>query len=100
MSKVNLVNLNQLNINLNSSEIFYLYSNQDEFATPTGRVKQRKDRKDETTVDDFVNEKLSKQILTQARLQMQDLHRETVGEPSAKKLPKLGDNLDSDEDDV
>jgi len=71
----------------------------DEFATPTGRVKQRKDRKDETTVDDFVNEKLSKQILTQARLQMQDLHRETVGEPSAKKLPKLGDNLDSDEDD-
>ena len=76
-----------------------VYSNQDEFATPTGRVKQRKDRKDETTVDDFVNEKLSKQILTQARLQMQDLHRETVGEPSAKKLPKLGDNLDSDEDD-
>ena len=62
-------------------------------------MKQRKDRKDETTVDDFVNEKLSKQILTQARLQMQDLHRETVGEPSAKKLPKLGDNLDSDEDD-
>ena len=62
-------------------------------------MKQRKDRKDETTVDDFVNEKLSKQILTQARLRMQDLHRETVGEPIAKKLPKLGDNLDSDEDD-
>ena len=75
---------------------------QDEFAVPTGRVKQRNDRKDEATSEEYVNEKLSKQILTQARLQMQDLQRESDGSGNAvvsKKLPKLGDNMDSDEED-
>merc|ERR1712141_178782 len=73
----------------------------DEFAVPTGRVKQRNDRKDEATSEEYVNEKLSKQILTQARLQMQDLQRESDGGSSevSKKLPKLGDNMDSDEED-
>ena len=71
----------------------------EEFAVPTGRVKQRKERKDES--DEFIDDKLSKQILNQARLQMQDLQRETSskGQAAPLKLPKLGDNLDSDEDD-
>ena len=47
---------------------------------PTGRVKQRKERKDET--DEFIDDKLSKQILNQARLQMQDLQRETKKRPT------------------
>ena len=65
---------------------------------PTGRVKQRKERKDET--DEFIDDKLSKQILNQARLQMQDLQRETKkGQPAPLKLPNLGDNMDSDEED-
>ena len=75
---------------------------QDEFAVPSGRVKQRNDRNDEATSEEYVNEKLSKQILTQARLQMQDLQRESDGSGNAvvsKKLPKLGDNMDSDEED-
>lgn len=74
----------------------------DEFAVPSGRVKQRNDRNDEATSEEYVNEKLSKQILTQARLQMQDLQRESDGSGNAvvsKKLPKLGDNMDSDEED-
>lgn len=71
----------------------------DEFAAPTGRVKQRSDRKDDSTTDEYVDEKLSKQILTQARIQMQDLQKETSGDAVTKKLPKLGDNMDSDEDD-
>ena len=40
--------------------------------------------------------------MTQARLQMQDLQRESDGSGNAvvsKKLPKLGDNMDSDEED-
>jgi len=70
----------------------------EEFAVPTGRVKQRKERKDET--DEFIDDKLSKQILNQARLQMQDLQRETKkGQPAPLKLPNLGDNMDSDEED-
>ena len=79
----------------------YMYF-QDEFAVPSGRVKQRNDRNDEATSEEYVNEKLSKQILTQARLQMQDLQRESDGSGNAvvsKKLPKLGDNMDSDEED-
>ena len=66
---------------------------------PTGRVKQRKERKDET--DEFIDDKLSKQILNQARLQMQDLQRETSskGQAAPLKLPNLGDNMDSDEED-
>jgi len=73
----------------------------DEFAAPSGRVKVRKERKDETTADEFIDEKLSKQILTQARLQMQDLQTETAPTKAAKsvKLPKLGENLSGDEDD-
>ena len=78
----------------------YMYF-QDEFAVPSGRVKQRNDRNDEATSEEYVNERLSKQILTQARLQMQDLQRESDGGNSvvSKKLPKLGDNMDSDEED-
>jgi len=73
----------------------------DDFAAPSGRVKVRKDRKDENTADEFIDEKLSKQILTQARLQMQDLQTETAPTKAAKsvKLPKLGENLSGDEDD-
>ena len=40
--------------------------------------------------------------MTQARLQMQDLQRESDGSGNAvvsKKLPKLGDNMDSDDED-
>ena len=43
--------------------------------------------------------------MTQARLQMQDLQRESDGGAgnssvvSKKQLPKLGDNMDSDEED-
>ena len=83
--------------------IFTIFTNctlfQDEFAVPTGRVKQRKERKDES--DEFIDEKLSKQILNQARLQMQDLQNETKtqGAPAPARLPKLGDNLDSDDED-
>jgi len=73
----------------------------DEFAAPSGRVKVRKERKDETTTDEFIDEKLSKQILTQARLQMQDLQTETGPTKVVKsvKLPKLGENLSGDEGD-
>jgi len=73
----------------------------DDFAAPSGRVKVRKERKDETTTDEFIDEKLSKQILTQARLQMQDLQDETAPTKVAKsvKFPKLGENLSGDEDD-
>ena len=77
------------------------FSYQDEFAAPSGRVKVRKERKDETTTDEFIDEKLSKQILTQARLQMQDLQTETGPTKVVKsvKLPKLGENLSGDEGD-
>merc|ERR1712129_604883 len=69
----------------------------DEFAAPSGRVKVRKDRKDDDTTDAFIDGKLSKQIINQARLQMQDLQTES-GEPTEKsekksKLPKFGENL-------
>jgi len=74
----------------------------DEFAAPSSRVKIRKDRKDEDTTDEFIDEKLSKQILTQARLQMQDLQTEKPQTknvaPAMKKLPKLGENLSGDEE--
>jgi len=76
----------------------------DEFAAPSGRVKVRKDRKDEDTTDAFIDGKLSKQIINQARLQMQDLQTES-GEPTEKsekksvKLPKFGENLSGDEED-
>ena len=71
---------------------------QDEFAAPSGRVKQRNDRIDEADADEYVDQNLSKQILTQARNQMKDIQRETSGNVVSKKLPKLGDNMDSDED--
>ena len=65
-------------------------------------MKIRKDRKDEDTTDEFIDEKLSKQILTQARLQMQDLQTEKPqtknAVPAMKKLPKLGENLSGDEE--
>jgi len=72
----------------------------DEFAAPSGRVKVRKERKDEDTTDEFIDGKLSKNIIDQARLQMQDLQTEasTVKEKSVK-FPKLGENLSGDEDD-
>jgi len=64
----------------------------DEFAAPSSRVKIRKDRKDEDTTDEFIDEKLSKQILTQARLQMQDLQTEKPQTknvvPAMKKIAK------------
>ena len=88
-------------MNNDINNAMYMYF-QDEFAVPSGRVKQRNDRNDEATSEEYVNEKLSKQILTQARLQMQDLQRESDGSGNAvvsKKLPKLGDNMDSDEED-
>merc|ERR1712083_407316 len=70
----------------------------DEFAAPSGRVKVRKDRKDEDTTDAFIDGKLSKQIINQARLQMQDLPTEK-SEKKSVKLPKFGENLSGDEED-
>ena len=79
--------------------------------TQNERVKQRKVRIDEHTTEDFVNEKLSKQILNLSRLQRD----EEIGTPSTSglkkgknssseggvkfKLPKLGENLSDEEDD-
>jgi len=74
----------------------------DELAAPSGRVKHRRDRKDEGTTDEFIDEKLSKQILQQARLQMQDLQKETSDRSAAitPRLPKLGDDLSEEEEDA
>ena len=70
------------------------YSLKNDFATPSGRVKDRASgRKDDA--DDYVDSKLSGKILKQARLQVQEL--EEGHAPIQKKTVTLG-NSDSDDE--
>lgn len=82
---------------------------EDKLAKPTGRNKVRHQRRGEEE-DPFVDEKLSKQILTQARLQAAELHAEVAGGSGGgggggrqRKAVKLsaaaGRDSESDDDD-
>ena len=60
---------------------------QDEFATQSSRSKDRgADRQDEVPADGFIDGKLSRQILNQAKSQMLELEQEFSGGVIKKKL--------------
>lgn len=72
-----------------------------EFAEPTGRVKERK-RKEED--EEFVNNKLSKSIIQQARIQAAEMEKELGIAPIVKSqtvtLSTPGVNSDDEDDDM
>jgi essential nuclear protein 1 len=72
-----------------------------EFAEPTGRVKERK-RKEED--EEFVNNKLSKSIIQQARIQAAEMEKELGVAPIVKSqtvtLSTPGVNSDDEDDDM
>jgi len=78
----------------------------DEFATPSGRAKDRGVGRKEDT-EDYVDATLSGKILKQARLQVQELEDESSGGggvgsskgPIQKKTVQLGHDDDSEDDD-
>jgi len=76
--------------------------NQGEFAEPTGRVKERRRMAD--TEEEFVDGKLSKSIITQARLQAAELESEMGEKKPTKQTTKLtmegGDDDLEEEDDL
>jgi len=58
-----------------------------EFAAPTGRKMKERKRRTEEDTDEFIDGKLSKSIITQARLQAAELESE-IGETSKPKVVK------------
>lgn len=74
---------------------------QGEFAAPTGRKTKERKRKAEEETDEFIDTKLSKSIINQARLQAAELQAE-LGEGKSvtgkQKITKLSDRDDDDDD--
>jgi len=67
-----------------------------QFAAPTGRVKERKRMAD--TEEGYVDGKLSKNIMEQARLQAAELENEMEEKAPAKKITKLSIEEDGEGD--
>ena len=67
--------------------VLHVFVFQDEFATASSRVKDRgADRHDEVPAEGFIDGKLSRQILNQAKTQMLELEQECSGGVIKKKL--------------
>jgi essential nuclear protein 1 len=72
--------------------------NKGDFAEPSGRMKERK-RRDEDDVEEYVEGKLSRSIMQQARLQAAELEEE-MGVPAKPKSKETKLSIGEDEDEV